>query len=140
MNIRNGYCQYVKVQSAILACSQNKTCVLRVTSTRIFIQKTKMIIQDTSREKTIQGPRVLKEQHNHEAVNNYKYYIRGTDEYTKYLITKMATQVPLAGRNLTMDRLYTSIPIQISQPLLLEQTHAQFQRQETFLCIMINKF
>ena len=42
-----------------------------------------------------------------------QYYIRGTDEYTKYLITKMATQVPLAGRNLTMDRLYiyTSIPI-----------------------------
>ena len=40
-----------------------------------------------------------------------QYYIKGTDEYTKYLVTKMATQVPLAGRNLTMDRLYTSIPI-----------------------------
>ena len=40
-----------------------------------------------------------------------QYYISGTDNYTKYLVAYLAERVVLSGRNLTMDRLYTSIEI-----------------------------
>jgi len=43
-----------------------------------------------------------------------QYYIRGTDEYTKYLIAKMATQVPLAG-----------IPVE-SKPISTHLTAAEY--------------
>ena len=34
-----------------------------------------------------------------------QFYVKGTDEYTKYLVKRLAEEVPLTGRNLTMDRL-----------------------------------
>ena len=39
------------------------------------------------------------------------HYISGTENYIKNLVEKMDRRLPLAGRNITMDRLYTSISI-----------------------------
>jgi hypothetical protein len=40
-----------------------------------------------------------------------QYYLSGTDNYTKYLVDYLSERVPLSGRNLTMDRLYTSVDV-----------------------------
>ena len=40
-----------------------------------------------------------------------QFYISGTDNYTKYLVDSLSERVFLSGRNLTMDRLYTSVDI-----------------------------
>ena len=40
-----------------------------------------------------------------------QFYLSGTDNYTKYLIDYLSERVVLSGRNLTMDRLYTSVDI-----------------------------
>ena len=40
-----------------------------------------------------------------------QFYLSGTDNYTKYLIDYLAERSVLSGRNLTMDRLYTSFEI-----------------------------
>ena len=39
------------------------------------------------------------------------YYVTGTDNYTKYLVDKILEHKPLKGRNISMDRLNTSIAI-----------------------------
>ena len=39
------------------------------------------------------------------------YYVCGTDNYIKRLVTDLEQAVSLQGRNISMDRLYTSIPI-----------------------------
>ena len=39
------------------------------------------------------------------------YYVSSTDNYTKHLVDKILERQPLKGRNISMDRLYTSIPI-----------------------------
>ena len=39
------------------------------------------------------------------------FYVSGTDNYVKELVESLARKVPLDGRNISMDRLYTSIPI-----------------------------
>ena len=40
-----------------------------------------------------------------------QFYLSGTDNYTKYLVDCLSQRVVLSGRNLTMDRLYTSVDI-----------------------------
>ena len=39
------------------------------------------------------------------------YYISGTENYVKDLVQNLAKHVSLQGRNISMDRLYTSIPL-----------------------------
>ena len=39
------------------------------------------------------------------------FYVSGTDNYVKELVESLARKVPLDGRNISMDRLCTSIPI-----------------------------
>ena len=40
-----------------------------------------------------------------------EFYVSGTDNYIKFLVNKLLEHQPLQGRNISMDRLYTSIPI-----------------------------
>jgi hypothetical protein len=40
-----------------------------------------------------------------------QFYLSGTDNYTKYLVDYLSERVVLSGRNLTMDRLYTSVDV-----------------------------
>ena len=40
-----------------------------------------------------------------------EFYISGTDNYIKYLVSRLLENQPLRGRNISMDRLYSSIPI-----------------------------
>ena len=40
-----------------------------------------------------------------------QFYLSGTDNYTKYLVDYLSERIVLSGRNLTMDRLYTSVEI-----------------------------
>lgn len=42
---------------------------------------------------------------------NGPYYIDKTENHIKYLITQMEKKISLQGRNISMDRLYTSISI-----------------------------
>ena len=37
------------------------------------------------------------------------YYINSTENYVRYLVNQTANDVELQGRNISMDRLYTSI-------------------------------
>ncbi|XP_057296254.1 piggyBac transposable element-derived protein 1-like [Hydractinia symbiolongicarpus] len=39
------------------------------------------------------------------------YYVPGTEEIVKYMIKQLSNVVSLAGRNISFDRLYTSIPL-----------------------------
>ena len=39
------------------------------------------------------------------------YYVTGTENIAKYLITKLQQIVDLQGRNTSFDRLYTTIPL-----------------------------
>jgi hypothetical protein len=41
------------------------------------------------------------------------YYVQGTEEIVKYLIERLENKVQLAGRNLSFDRLYTSISLSL---------------------------
>ena len=43
--------------------------------------------------------------------NPTSYYVTGTENIVKYLITKLQQNVDLQGRNISFDRLYTSIPL-----------------------------
>ena len=43
--------------------------------------------------------------------NPDEYYIQGTPNYVKKLVTGLSNFVSLEGRNISMDRLYSSIPI-----------------------------
>ena len=40
-----------------------------------------------------------------------KYYVQGTENCVKSLVTRLQSKTPLAGRNISFDRLYTSISI-----------------------------
>jgi len=40
-----------------------------------------------------------------------QFYIKGTNNYVKKLVTDTKRVVPLQGRNISMDRLYTGLPI-----------------------------
>ena len=40
-----------------------------------------------------------------------QYYIQGTETIVHYLIETLSTNSSLAGRNISFDRLYTSIPL-----------------------------
>ena len=40
-----------------------------------------------------------------------QYYIQGTEAIVYYLIETLSTNSSLAGRNISFDRLYTSIPL-----------------------------
>ena len=64
------------------------------------------------------------------------YYIRGTENTVKWLVEKLQSYATLSGRNITYDRLYTSIPLaewllvktsQLSEPLC--QTVEVFQKK-----------
>ena len=37
------------------------------------------------------------------------FYIKGTENYVKSLVSRLSEDVPLQGRNISMDRLYTAI-------------------------------
>ena len=39
------------------------------------------------------------------------YYVTGTENIVKYLVTKLQQNVDLQGRKISFDRLYTSIPL-----------------------------
>ena len=39
------------------------------------------------------------------------FYINGTENYVKYLVNTTQNDVSLKGRNISTDRLYTSIPL-----------------------------
>ena len=64
------------------------------------------------------------------------YYIRGTENTVKWLVEKLQSYATLSERNITYDRLYTSIPLaewllvktsQLSEPLC--QTVEVFQKK-----------
>ena len=40
-----------------------------------------------------------------------EFYISGTDNYVKYLVSRLLENHPLRVRNISMDCLYSSIPI-----------------------------
>ena len=40
-----------------------------------------------------------------------EFYVPGTDEKTMYLVTNLAKQCDITGRNISMDRYFTSIPL-----------------------------
>ena len=40
-----------------------------------------------------------------------EYYVTGTDEYTKYLVTKFLVHNKIAGRNISLDRYFTSVTL-----------------------------
>ena len=42
---------------------------------------------------------------------NGPYYIEGTENYVKYLVNETKRNVSLIGRNISTDRLYTSIAL-----------------------------
>ena len=42
---------------------------------------------------------------------NGPHYIEGTENHVKYLVSELEKAVPIEGRNISMDRLYTSISI-----------------------------
>ena len=39
------------------------------------------------------------------------YYVTGTDEYTKYLVTQFTKHCPMDGRNISLDRYFTSVSV-----------------------------
>ena len=41
--------------------------------------------------------------------NGAKFYITGTDEYTKYLVNRLSRYTPIQGCNISMDRYFTSV-------------------------------
>ena len=43
--------------------------------------------------------------------NPDQYYVTGTDNYTKYLVEGLQNYVDISGRNISMDRYFTSMPI-----------------------------
>ena len=43
--------------------------------------------------------------------NPNRYYVTGTDSYTKYLVENLRQHVDISGRNISMDRYFTSIPV-----------------------------
>lgn len=45
------------------------------------------------------------------SIEESHYYVCGTENYIKYLVEKLHKTVSICGRNISMDRLYTSIPI-----------------------------
>ena len=40
-----------------------------------------------------------------------QYYVTGTDKYTEYLVESLKKQVDISGRNISMDRYFTSVSI-----------------------------
>ena len=40
-----------------------------------------------------------------------KYYVQGTEAIVQYLVDRLSSKSRLAGRNISFDRLYTSIPL-----------------------------
>ena len=40
-----------------------------------------------------------------------QFYVTGTDNYTKYLVDSLKQYVQLRGRNISMDRYFTSLPV-----------------------------
>jgi len=48
------------------------------------------------------------------------FYVTGFDNYTKYLVEGLGMHVDLSGRNISMDRYFTSIPIAKYLPVARE--------------------
>ena len=44
-------------------------------------------------------------------IEGTEFYITGTDEYSVYLVDKLSSHVDITGRNLSLDRYFTSVTI-----------------------------